>query len=334
MSIKRSHIYLLIIVASVLFAGGSLVFAQSFTEPGQGTTLEVPLSTSNAPQAINSALGVGISSESDLPDNETLYIKGSALSKPQDGGKPTDVVVDKTPTDASDGTTFSIQGSQAKLGTTCSSTNSQVCVMETSSSRPAVNILQDTGTGLFGETSVAGKSGIYGQGYYGVEAVANGGAIALKAQSCNVSGGSTGFCTEYGTAGFFDGDFIVMDKDSAAGILTGALNGNGENLYRVESLYNMQEGDAPLSKGIAFKSFGVTTNISVPAHDLSYELTNLASNETFISIDVVEGNGTVFSPAKDITVSYDPGAKNVTLQNTSGTDLYVRAVMSYLLADN
>lgn len=338
--------YLLIIVASVLFAGGSFAFAQTtgFVEPGQGTPLAVPLSASSASQAINTVLGLGISEDSQFATGTTLFVNGTALTKPQVGvGKIADVVIDKTPLVVADGTTFSIQGSNVHIvaaGTTCPDNGAKVCVMDNSAARPAVNILQQTGVGLFGQTSVAGQAGVYGQGYYGVEAIASGDRtiVALKAQSCTVSGGSTGFCLAggYGTAGFFDGDFVVDDQGSA-NTVTGALNGNGENLYRVESLYNMEEENTPTSKGIAFKSFGVITGIVVRAND-SQELTNIVGNdETFISMNVVEagGLGTEFSPSVNIKVQYDPAANKVVLVNESlTTDYHVRAVMSYLKAAN
>ena len=352
MFIKRSHIYFLIIFASVLFAGGSFAFAQttSFVEPGQGISLAVPLSASSAPQAIDTALGLGISADSELATGTKLFVKGTALTKPQEGvGKIADVVIDKSPSgsaespsDSADGTTFSIQGSNVHIvgaGATCPANGAKVCVMETEN-RPAVNILQQTGVGLFGQTSVAGRAGVYGQGYYGVEAIAIGdpSIIALKSQSCTVSGGSNSFCLTdgYGTAGFFDGDFVIDDQgSSSSGTVTGALNGNGENLYRVESLYNTQEGTTPKSKGIAFKSFGVISDIVVGANT-SNDLENiLADDETFISINVVESSDdTVFSPAVQIKAQYDPVAKKVVLVNDTKTAYHVRAVMSYLKANN
>jgi len=350
--IKSFHILILIIVSSLLFVGAAAVMAEStgFVEPGQGTTLAVPLSTSSAAQAIDTALGIGIDTIAEIPSNVTLFVQGSTTSKPQDGsGRIADVFIDKTPSDNIDGTTFSIQGSRVKLigpdegggaGVTCPNNNAQLCVMETAD-RAAVDVLQETGVGLFGETSVAGKAGIYGQGYYGVEALANGDSneIALKAQSCTVSGGLSSFCTQYGTAGFFSGDFVISDQGSA-NTVTGALNGNGENLYRVQSLYNLQEGTTPTSKGIAFKSFGVVSTITVPKNS-SINLKNvlggtiLSADETFVSIFAVEAelDSAVFMPASNVKVEYDDANKNVILTNTSATINYqVRAVMSYVKA--
>lgn len=341
---KRFQIISIIVISALLFVGATVVMAQTFTEPDQGETLAVPLSTSSAPQAINTALGLGIDTDAEIPANMTLYVQGSTTTKPQGGtGKPADVFIDKTPLNTADGTTFSIQGSSVKLvgsGTTCSQ-SAKVCVME-EANRPAVDVLQQTGVGLFGETSVAGKAGVYGQGYYGIEALASGGqsSIGLKAQSCTVSGGSSSFCLEYGTAGFFDGDFVISDQGSA-NTPTGSLNGNGENLYRVESLYNMQEGVTPTSKGIAFKSYGVIGgNITInpgTTEDLNTMMggSELSAEETFVSIDVVEAplGSSDFSPASHITVQYDSAAKNVIFTNTSTDTVYqVRAIMSYLKA--
>ncbi|MFA5030707.1 MAG: hypothetical protein WC495_03900 [Patescibacteria group bacterium] len=338
--IKSLHIITLIAVSSLLFVGAASVMAEStgFVEPGQGTTLAVPLSTSSAPQAIDTALGVGVDTIAEIPNNATFFVQGSTVSKPQGGsGRIANVFIDKTPTDTSDGTTFSIQGSRVQIlgsGATCSQ-NARVCVMETADGA-AVDVLQQTGVGLFGETSVAGKAGVYGQGYYGVEALASGDSneTALKAQSCTVSGGLSSYCTQYGTAGFFNGDFVISDQGSA-NTVTGALNGNGENLYRVQSLYNLQEGTTPTSKGIAFKSFGVVSPVQIGA-GATYTLTTGLDGVTqsFISIDVVEGDGSVFRPANYVEVSYNPTSHDVILHNTSLSSMYIRAVVSYLIAAN
>lgn len=342
--IKRFQIISIVAILGLFLLGSTVVMAQTFSEPDQGATLAVPLSTSSAPQAINTALGLGIDTDAEIPNNITLYVQGGTTTKPQGGtGRIADVFIDKTPSNTGDGTTFSIQGSRVQLvgsGAACSQ-NAKVCVMETTD-RPAIDVLQQTGVGLFGETSVAGKAGVLGQGYYGVEALASGGqtSIGLKAQSCTVSGGSSSFCTAYGTAGFFDGDFVISDQGSA-NTPTGSLNGNGENLYRVESLYNMEEGDTPESKGIAFKTYGVIGgNITINPETTENLNTMvgqpiLSADETFISIDVVEAplNSKDFAPATHVTVQYDSAAKNVIFTNTSSDTVYqVRAIMSYLKA--
>lgn len=336
----------LIACTVILFAGVSFVWSQTagFIEPGTVTDkLSAPVTTSDAAQTINSRLGIGVSTEDVVPDDVALFVQGS-VSTQAGAYNPTGVVVNN----ASGGKLLNLQNSQVSIGEACPN-GARVCVVEKHKARSAVNIVQETGIGLFGETQAAGKSGIYGEGYYGVYAKTDTSqAIPIVGQACTENKGTC--IAPFGTAGFFDGDFVVQKE-------LGVLTGDGRNLYRVASLYNKEEdnysdenGDgiynaaevnratqeADRSDGVAYKSFGALSGDQIVLDPEGQANANalmsdiVASGERVVSIIAVEGDGTDFWVAKDVEVAYESASNQILLKNHAAESRYVRILVSYI----
>lgn len=340
MLIMKKDILLIssVIAAVVLFVGVGFVQSQStgFSEPGNQPNLPAPLTTSDSPQTIESALGVGISSESGYPsDTPAFFVKGSTITG--DGPFDSTAVAVESSVDLSDGALFNLQGSNVTIGGICPiGAAPRVCVVENTKVQPAVYIVQETGIGLFGETQASGKAGIYGEGFYGLYAKAAGNeeAIPLVGQSCTENQGSC--IAPYGTAGFFNGDFVTQ-------MGVGTITGDGRNLYKVGTLYNKEEdhyaagvpgtvAEDDRSDGIAYKSYGVETVIQISAGATSNitSVVNVAAGERVMSIMAVEGDDqTTFVPAREVKVTYSEGTNALSLLNQGSAAKYVQLLVTY-----
>jgi hypothetical protein len=296
----------------VFVLSSMLVFAQGFTEPTANQTVPAPVTTSNAPQAIEGVLGVGVTSPTMIPVNTTLFVDGRTISKDWNG-------VEANMNVGSD--TFSIQGSVVQFDSACPG-GVKACAIADTETLPGIDINHATGTALFGQTSVGARAGVYGEGYYGIwgKATASSG-VGVVGSSCTELAGAPGVCTQYGNAGYFVGN---NSAGIALEVQNGYISGDGGGLYKAKSIKNLQK---PTEEAISYKSYSVVLTTSSPT-----TISNVGDAEAVIAVESDSENGVFVPSGKWSVVTFDPNAKSITVSKAAGApaSVYVRLVVSYI----
>lgn len=323
---NTKYITRILVAVALLIGSTGFAFAQTFTEPSTTPNLPPPLATTDKSQSIQGGLQVGVNALSPTIANVALYVQGGLISKNgyQNG-------VTRYPDVSVSNNVFRVHGStsQVLFGTnTCTKSDAQACAQSTTGA--AVYALHPTGQAIVGQTSGSNAAGVYGESpNFGILAQADTfDSIPLQVSSCTEVQGAPGTCATFGQAGYFVGD-VKIEGDNPSE--TGFWTGDGNRVYRVQSLYNKQEGSTPTSKGVAYVSVGYPTSRTIGT--FSSTITGqIPAGAQVVSLYAVESSDNInFTPAgNDLVITYSDSSASFTVTNNAHVTRYLRMIVGYL----